>query len=64
MWRTTPKPTPDCERFYHKCATKVEDKILLVIECPLYDDIRNDNVVSLFKSEKGKRLYNFELYIS
>ena len=40
--RTRPKPTPACERYCRQCTTKVEDEIHFVIECPMYDDIRNE----------------------
>ena len=39
--RTRPKPTPACELYCHQCTTKVEDEMHFVIECPMYDDIRN-----------------------
>ena len=74
--RTRPKPTPACERYCHQCRTKVEDEIHFVIECPMYDDIRNelifsnpnippsDKFIALFNSENKTLLYNLGLYIS
>ena len=73
--RTRPKPTPACERYCRQCTTKVEDEIYFVIECPMYDDIRNelifsnpnippsDKFIALFNSENKTLLYNLGLYI-
>ena len=40
--RTRPKRIPACERYCHQCTTKVETETHFVIECPTYDDIRNE----------------------
>ena len=58
------------------CTTKVEDEMHFVIECPMYDDIRNelffsnpnippsDKFIALFNSVNKTLLYNLGLYIS
>ena len=65
--KTGPKPTPACVRYCYQCITKVEDEIHIVIECPTYDDIRNelffskpnippsDEFITLFNSENIKK---------
>ena len=74
--RTRPEFIPACERYCYQCTTKVETEIHFVIECPTYDDKRNeiifsntnippsDKFITLFISEYNKLLYNLELYIS
>ena len=62
-----------CKRYCHQCRTKAEDEIHFVIECPMYDDIRNelifsnpnippsDKFIALFNSENKTLLYNLGL---
>ena len=74
--RTRPKSTPACELYCHQCTTKVEDEIHFVIECLMYDDIRNelffsnpnippgDKFITLFNLENKTLLYNLGLHFA